>query len=71
MCPPEFGVWDANANCPPDLQKYRSEFTKTRQFERKITIFSEKGLDGSRCHLVRRYALAQATLELHLQTLPQ
>ena len=27
--PPEFAVGNANANCPPDFQKYSSELTKT------------------------------------------
>ena len=37
--PQEFGVADANANCPPIFKKMRSEFTKTRHFEQQIHFF--------------------------------
>jgi len=33
-----------NANCSPDFQKYRSNFTETRHFKRKIHIFL--GIEG-------------------------
>jgi len=40
---PEFGVEDANANCPKIFKNCYSEFTKTRHFERKINFFSAEG----------------------------
>jgi len=35
-------VGDANANCPQIFKNYRSEFTKTRYFKRKIPFFWEE-----------------------------
>jgi len=42
--PPEFGVGDASANCPPPriFTKCRSEITKTRHFNRKIQFCMER-----------------------------
>jgi len=32
-------IGKGNANCSPDFQKYRSNFTETRHFKRKIHFF--------------------------------
>ena len=39
-------IWsggDTNANCSPDFQKYRSDFTKTRHLKRKFIFFLGRG----------------------------
>jgi len=47
MSPPEFGVGDANENCPPDFQKYRSKFTKTPFQGGNHFLFWGGGIDSS------------------------
>jgi len=44
--PPEFGVGDVNANCPPDFQEMPLRICQNAPFQAKNSFFSGDGLEG-------------------------